>query len=141
MSKFIVVDLNRELVEEVTKLGIEAHCYDYFLKAYATSRPVLLTASNPQWTFGGGIDHIFTKHFPILCRYKQVKGGEMERIANVVFTITVDDKLRASKEQVEKAISFALDNTYEGETLVIHGVGTGIGGMSVQDFCEIIRKI
>lgn len=93
MIKF--VDLNHSLVEKVKALGIKAVCNDYFVEAYRVKRPVLMTASNPMWTFGGGIDATFKKHFPELVRWKQIVGGEMERRANIIFAITVDENLQA----------------------------------------------
>lgn len=137
----IFCDLNRELVEEVRKIGITAYNMDYFLTTYRTPRPVLMTASNPNWTFGGGLDAIFRGHFPELVKYKQFKGGDMERIANICFCITVDENLRATKEQVKKAIQFAVYNTDEDETLILSGVGTGIGGLSNSDFIKVLKEV
>lgn len=139
MIKF--VDLNNNLVEKVRVLGIDAICADYFTIAYKTLRPVLMTASNPHWSMGGGIDYLFTEHFPKLCQYKKVVGGEMERRMNICFCITVNEHLKTDKETVKKAIQFAIDNTYEGETLLIHGAGTGIGGLKEDELVEILSEL
>lgn len=141
MTNIKFVDLNSNLVKMVSELGIESICSDYFLEAYKTPRPVLMTASNPRFTFGGGLDYIFTEHFPKLCQFKQIKGGEEERIANICFCITVGDDYKANKEIVKNAIQFAIDNTDENETLILSGVGTCIGGMSNDEFIKILKEI
>lgn len=141
MKKLKFVDLNHSLVEKVKDIGVEAECGDYFMTALSIPRHVLMTASNPNYTFGGGLDFYFRKHFPLYCEQKQFKKTGMERIGNIVFAETVDENLKATKEQVKKAVQFALDNTYEGETLVLSGVGTGIGCMSEDKFVEILEEI
>jgi hypothetical protein len=134
------IDLNLSLVNEVKKLGIEAIHGDYFLESAKTPCPVLMTASNPSFTFGGGLDYYFKKNYPFLCRYKQVKGGGNERIGNICFIVSVNEDLTASKERVREAIRFGLDNTLEGETLCLSGIGTNIGGMSEDDFIKILKE-
>lgn len=141
MIKIKIIDLNASLVLAAQGRGIDADLGEYFLEGYKEERPVFVTASNPVWTFGGGIDAVFKKHFPELVRYKQMKGGGMERIANVVFAITVDEHLSASKEKVKEAIEFAIAHTGDDETLILSGLGTGIGGMSVKEFIDIVKEV
>lgn len=141
MKKFKFIDLNNSLVEKVREIGVEAICADYFNTALSIPGHVLMTASNPNYTFGGGLDFYFRKHFPFYCEQKQFKKTGMERIGNIVFAETVDENLKATKEQVKKAIQFALDNIYEGETLLLSGVGTGIGGLSEETFIEILKEL
>ena len=86
-----LIDLNHDLIQKAKALGYDAICADYFLESYKTENPVLMTASNPRFTFGGGLDALFMEKFRGLCEYKQVKGGGQERIANIIFAITVDD--------------------------------------------------
>jgi hypothetical protein len=144
MPKIKFVDLNKALVESVRAVGIESVHGDYFLEAYKTPQPVFMTASNPLFTFGGGLDYHFTQHFPKLCEYKRIKSiakGENERISNVCFAITVNDECLATKETIFSAIKFAMENTKQGETLILSGVGTGIGRLSNEDFVEVLSKI
>lgn len=139
--RIIFVDLNNNLVTKVKALGIESCCDDYFRKLLEIPQAVLMTASNPHFSFGGGIDAKFAEYFPYYCKVKQTIGGKMERIGNIVFAITVDSNFKADKETVRKAINFALSKTYRDETLVLSGVGTGIGGMSDDDFVEILKEL
>lgn len=136
-----IIDTNNKLIEACKRAGFDAICADYFREANNIYKHVLCTASNPQWTFGGGIDALFYDKFNGYCVYKQVKGGGMERIGNIVFTITVDSNCRATKEQVQRAIQFAVDNTSDDETLCISGLGTGIGGLSIGEFVGILSGI
>jgi len=139
--KIKIADLNNELIQRLHDKGYNAVCDDYFRVAYNTKKSVLMTASNPMWTFGGGIDAVFTRHFPKLIELKQLNGGGQERIANICFCITVDESIRATKESVKNALEFAIDNTGNEEILVISGVGTGIGGLSVDDFISVLDEL
>lgn len=139
MLKFC--DLNNGLVEKVKEIGIKSVCADYFLEAAKTPYSVLITASNPNFTFGGGIDYHFKKNFPFYCQYKQQKGGGNERIGNINFCITVDETYKSNREMVKKAIEYGLTNLLEHETLLLSGLGTGIGGLSEDEFVEILRGL
>lgn len=136
-----IIDLNRHLIDAAHHAGFNAQWDDYFRGAAQTTNPVLMTASNPQWTFGGGIDRIFKERFPELVAQKQTSGGPMERIKNICFCITVDNTLRATKQSVIDALTFAKQHTNDDETLVISGVGTGIGGLAVNDFIDALKEV
>ena len=141
MRKITFCDLNHSLVSKVEKLGIKAVQNDYFNESLDTLRPVLMTASNPYFTMGGGIDVQFSKNFPLYCREIQHLATGNYRIGNVCFCVTVGSDYKATKEIVKSAIEFAWANTYDGETLLIHGAGTGIGGLSEDTFVEILKEL
>lgn len=137
--KIKFVDRNSDLVSKVAALGIQSVCADYFEEASRTPKAVLMTASNPQWTFGGGIDAAFHKHYPELVESKMRRKEWMERRKNICFCVTVDSNLKANEGLVQRAIGFALRRTEPGETLLIHGAGTGIGGLSHERFLAALR--
>jgi len=139
--KIKIADLNSRLIRRLQEEGLDAECDDYFRVAYRTKRPVLMTASNPMWTFGGGIDAVFAQHFPKLVELKQLKGGAQERISNICFCITVGSNLKADRETVKRALKFAKSQTAEDEVLVMSGVGTGIGGLDIETFAGILKEI
>lgn len=143
MCRIKFVDLNNRLVEKIAKLGIESICADYFQEVLKTRYPILVTASNPHFSFGGGIDAKFYEYFPYLCRAKQLKGGKNERLGNICFCISVDKTFKATKELVQEAIEFAVGTALDGETVLISGLGTGIGSgnFTEDDFVEIMRII
>ena len=98
----IFVDRNRELVDTIDALGLcITSASDYFQLAREVVNPVLMTASNPMWTFGGGIDAAFRREFPELVEKKMETGGDMDRLGNICFCVTVDGELNASRELVE----------------------------------------
>jgi hypothetical protein len=142
MIKFC--DLNHNLVTKVRDLGIESVQNDYFNESVNTPRAVLMTASNPHFSMGGGLDAKFLEYFPYYCKVKQIKGGGNERIGNIIFAVTVGSDFKATKELVKEAIQFAIDNTDEGETLLLSGVGTGIGAngnFTEDDFVEVLKSL
>jgi hypothetical protein len=103
-----------------------------------------MTASNPHFSMGGGLDAKFLEYFPYYCKVKQIKGGGNERIGNIIFAVTVGSDFKATKELVKEAIQFAIDNTDEGETLLLSGVGTGIGAngnFTEDDFVEVLKSL
>lgn len=134
-----LVDLNRSLIQEAKKADIDATWGDYFSDIQPNE--VLITASNPKWTFGGGIDAKFFQLYPFDCREKQEIGGGMERIGRIVFAITVDENLRATEEIITKALEFGLSQLKKGEVLRVSGLGTGIGGLPTNSFIEILKKL
>jgi hypothetical protein len=136
-----LIDLSKDLIDLALENGIDAVYGDYFVEGYKQTKPVFVTASNPAWTFGGGIDYIIAKHFSHLCSIKQNRGGENERIANLIFTITVDNNLKATKEMVGQALKFAIENTCDNETLCLTGLGTGIGCLSIQEFIDLLKSL
>lgn len=144
MSKIKFVDRNLTIVKKVSALGIEAKHEDYFREARNTKNAVLMTASNPMWTFGGGIDYGFKVNYPDLVAEKQYKGGDNERIGNICFVQTVGHDYLATKEIVKNALEFAIKNTRKNETLLISGCGTGIGknkDFTYDTFCELLKDL
>ena len=133
-----IVDLNRSLIQACKEAGLHAEWADYF--ADIQPNEVLITASNPMWSFGGGIDFLFKEKYPELVAEKQEKGGGMERIENIVFAITVDENYKATPKIIEKAIRFALSTLKEGEVLRLSGIGTGIGGLTPAQFVATLKK-
>ena len=141
MKKFKLIDLNRSLIQQAKKASIDAVWGDYFSEAEKIPNAVLITASNPKWTFGGGIDLGFYNHFYSECREKQEKGGGMERIGNIVFAITVNEEYKSTPEIVKQALEFGLSTLKKNETLVTSALGTGIGGLPTDIFIEIIKDL
>lgn len=151
IPKIKFVDQNAHLTETMTNLpfkvsGNTEYFFDvihgdYFREAYKTPFPVLMTASNPLFTFGGGLDYHFMQNFPGLCEYKREVGGGNERIANICFTVTVDKDLESNIDIIKSAMSFALDSVQKNETLIMSGIGTGIGGLSIEDFIDVLSGL
>jgi hypothetical protein len=101
---------------------------------------VLVSASNPDFTMGGGWDACIVKWFPFEVFQAQQNKGKNQRIGDVIFTVTVGRDLRATKELVEEALRFALSNVKKDELLVLTGLGTGIGGLSEDTFVALLES-
>lgn len=139
MTKIIFVDNRASIVSKVAAIGIQAIHADYFETSVKIPRHVLCTASNPSFTFAGGIDRFFYEKYPHYCETKQLKGGGNERIGNICFTISVSRDINASEKLVRDAIRFAIDNTDATETLMLSGLGTFIGGLPEDTFVDILK--
>ena len=141
MPKILFVDNRKSIVERVKEAGFAAKLGDYFIEALKEPRHVLMSASNPSFSYGGGIDRDLQYHFPLYCEAKQKRAySGNERIGNIVFTITVDNRLASNEQLVREALKFAIENTDEGETLVLMGAGTGIGLLKEDVFVEILKE-
>lgn len=75
--KIKFIDLNQELVDKVSKAipHFQSICDDIFNHEW-----VIVSASNPSFTFWGGLDAQIAKRFPNECKEKQEKKGWNERI-------------------------------------------------------------
>lgn len=136
----IFIDNRASIVEKVAQTGIRAIHGDYFKLSAKIPRHVLCTASNPSFTFGGGIDRYFIENFPHYCETKQLKGGGNERIGNICFTISVSSRLDSNESLVRAAIRFAIENTDPTETLCLSAIGTGIGHLNEDRFVGVLKE-
>lgn len=141
MRKFKLIDNRHSLIEKATEAGYDAVQGDYFEEAVRLPHHVLTSASNPHFSFGGGLDVALKHHFPFYCKQKQIRGGGNERIGNMLFLVTVDFKLDSNKQLVRDALIFARNNTLPHETLCICGLGTMIGGLKEEVFIELLKDV
>ena len=137
--KIIFFDKNKELCEMAKTIPeIEVkNCDLSKIKADAIS-----TASNPNFTFGGGIDAILKERFNLKKgEWLEIQKGD-DKIKNVVLNITVDNELITSKELIRKAyINFFNVAKNEGwETVAVCGFGSGIGSLPNSTVIEALRE-
>ena len=121
--KIKFIDINKKLVDKVKKAipHFECICDDIFNHKW-----VIVSASNPDFTFGGWLDALIAKKYPTECKEKQSKKGWNERIGNVIFTITVDNNLKSNKELIRDALVSIMMYWEEGETILLSWLGTSI---------------
>jgi len=132
--KLIFVDKNQSLVDKVKELWIcECYCDNIFNYEW-----LIVSASNPRFTFGGWLDKLIAQKYIMECGAKAWKGGGNERIGGIIFTITVNDNIEATPLLVEQAIQFAIDNTNDGETLLLSGLWTWIWRLPEETFVNIL---
>ena len=134
--KIKFIDLNKWLVKKVSKAipHFECICDDIFNHKW-----VIVSASNPSFTFGWWLDKSIAKKFPNECAEKQSKKGWNERIWNVIFTITVDDNIKSSKELIWKALQSIMMFWEENETILLSWLGTSIWWLSEEDFIDVLK--
>ena len=134
--KIIFIDRNKSLVSKVKKAieflpkewNVSAKCGDIF-----NEDGVIVSASNPHFSLGGGLDALIAEKYPKECGDID-RNDRNQRHGNIIFTITVGEDLKATRELVTEALKAALDNTERDETVLISGLGTGIGGLDEDDF-------
>jgi hypothetical protein len=131
--KILIIDQNKKLIKKVKEAikhlpfkGVSAKAGDIFKE-----KGVIVSASNPNFTCGGGLDKAIMEH-----GYKPPK--KQGRKGNIIWTITVDKEIKSSRELIKEAIKFALSKINRNETLLLTGLGTGIGGLEVDDFVWIL---
>ena len=132
------IDQNEGLVKKVTKAikylpfqGVSAHVGDIF-----KHKGIIVSASNPHFSMGGGLDALIAKKYPDEVKVVQKKNKPMQ-VDNVLFTITVGEDLVATRELIAEALRFAFDEKNHkapNQTILVSGLGTGIGGLDEDDF-------
>ena len=139
--KIVFIDKNESLVAKVKKavkylpFKVTAKCGDIFKE-----KGVIVSASNPMFSMGGGLDALIAEKYPKECGDIDRKEGD-QRHGNVIFAVTVGEDFKATRELVESALNSALDCTEKDETVLISGLGTGIGGLDEDDFVWIFLKV
>ena len=139
--KIKFIDKNQSLVNKVRKATLhlpfraEVLCDDIF-----NYEGVIVSASNPDFTMGAGLDALIAEKYPEEVKQARKNPNKNQRIGNVIFTITVNEDLKATKSRVIKALKFALFNVKKNETALISGLGTGIGGLDEDEFVWIFLK-
>ena len=135
--KLIFVDKNPELIERIKELKMfQAYVWD--IRDYVKDN-LIVTCSNPNFTFWGWVDAVIKELYPEECKQKQAKKWENERIGNVIFTITVDNNIQSSKLLVMKALKSIFCFAKEEENVVLTGLWTAIGWLSIDDFIEVLK--
>ena len=140
MKRVLIIDRNWALIEKVRAaitalpptLSVEAKVGDIF-----EEEGVIVSASNPAFSMGGGLDAQIRRRFPDLCAQVDASKGN-QRIESIVFAVTVGEDYRATPELVASALSFALSSLKDGERLLVSGLGTGIGGLREDEFVRLL---
>lgn len=135
--KILFVDMNNRLCDMVSQLNMcDVICWDILEQEW-----VIVTASNPSFTMWWGLDRAIANKYQSICNRKKTKKWGNERIANIIFTITVDDNIQATPELVSDAIEFAVKNTQDSETVLLSWLGTWIWGLPEKTFVNILSDV
>ncbi|HPO06177.1 MAG TPA: pentapeptide repeat-containing protein, partial [Candidatus Gracilibacteria bacterium] len=137
-------DTNTKLVKKVDKLfkkydyqnryfgELKAICGDIF-EEQKQNGGTICTASNPEFKMGGGLD------FAIRQRFEIDNPKEFKKDGNLFYLITVDENYKSSEKIIQRALCGVFG--FRKYNLILTGIGTGIGGLSDNDFLELLEKI
>jgi hypothetical protein len=135
--QIIFVDTNKQLCQKV----LDARLCPVYNGSIFDLDWVIVTASNPRFSMGWGLDRAISNRYPSLCNWKKSKLWGNERIADIIFTITVGDDIVATFDLVREAIEFAIENTREWETLLLSWLGTWIWWLPEDEFINILSVV
>jgi uncharacterized protein YjbI with pentapeptide repeats len=128
-----LVDKNKELIKETQKVlsgcdFIKCEVGDVFKKAKEYGAKIA-TASNPDFDMAGGLDLAIKQRFPEECRGL----SEFSFTEHLFVVVSVDRSRASSVNIIKRALAgvFAYHRTFD---IVLTGIGTGIGGLSIKDF-------
>jgi len=147
MNKIIFCDKNKEVVNAV-KLLFESsdlinntHCElivsdkdDVFecKKDYPNAK--ILTASNPNFTMGGGLDLAIKEKYHEQC----LNPREFLMTNDLFFVVSVDKDIKATDYYIKRAM-FGSYMCSRKNDIIITGIGTGIGGLSITGFITYLK--
>jgi hypothetical protein len=145
MNKIIFCDTNKSLLKKVKKVFKEisnkTHCElivsnsDLLNTKKKYKGALVATASNPDFTMGGGIDGIIKKEYPEQC--KDIR--EFKFTKDLFFTITCDSNLKTDRKIIQRAL-LGIYFASRKNDIIFTGLGTGIGGLNEDDFISELRK-
>jgi hypothetical protein len=142
MRNLVIIDNRKSIIDRAKEAGFDGIYGDYFNEIVKIPNHVICSASNPAFTYAGGFDRQLAENFPFYCEEKRSRYNENnERIGNICFLISVDNRIQANDELVRDALIFARDNTSKNETLCLMGIGCMIGGLDERVFIEIISEV
>jgi len=142
--KLVFIDKNEELVRRVSALfeKYKTNKWDYELEArvgdISKERDgIFVTASNPEFLAGGGVDGVLAKRFK--SQWKDLKEGVK---ADNLFPVVSVGKDRCAEEwRVMRSLSLVFLLLRNESRVVLTGIGTGIGGLSVNNFCKLLENV
>ena len=131
-------DLNQELCKKIEDLGLVIKVFNQDVFKTKSEYPLakIITASNPQFSAGGGLDLALKIAYPI--EWVQAKEGLIT--TNLCFVISVDKKFRATKELIRLALGRVLVYSKRFD-VILTGLGTGIGGLSFDVFVGLVKEL
>ncbi len=144
MRKLIICDKNKALIESLKKafkevpnktgIEIELVCGDIIALHEKTPNSRIVTASNPEFSPDGGLDAVLAK------KYGWHKPTEFVWNDDLFFVKSVNSDRKATKEIIKRALVgvFAYLPKY---TMLLTGIGTGIGGLAVEVWARALIDI
>jgi uncharacterized protein YjbI with pentapeptide repeats len=142
--KIIFCEKNKELLKKVKEVfkneTNNLHCeliteIDVFKAKKKYPNALITTTSNPDFSMGGGLDALIKEKYPEQCQIPR----EFKFTKDLFFTITVDKNIKSSKSIVQRAL-LGIYFASRKNDIIFTGLGTGIGGLSIDDFISELKK-
>ena len=142
MNKIIFCDKNKELVAKVKEV-IENNKNNLHCELIVdTSGDVLeckekhpdakiVTASNPKFDMGGGLDLILKTKYAEQCQTAR----EFKTTNDLFFVVSVDNDLKSTRKIIQRALLGVYFCSRKND-IILTGLGTGVGGLSSKDFIK-----
>jgi len=134
----IFCDKNKELCEQVKKLNIPDLIIENkdILKCKAKYPNFkICTASNPDFSAGGGLDKILKDKYP----EEWAQSREFNLTENLFFIVSVDNNLKTNNQIITRALAGVLG--YKHKNLILTGIGTSIGGFEISELLKILKNV
>ncbi len=141
MKRVIICDKNQELIDALKELNLsksktklEFICGDVIDLHKNTPNSRIVTASNPDFNPAGGLDKLLAE------KYEWEDCKEFLWTEDLFYVVSVDKHIQATKEIIQRAMIgvWAYSDKY---TMILTGIGTGIGGMSIDDFVRLAKDV
>ena len=143
MRKLIICDKNKELIKAVEKYlkengsgvfdSVEVVHGDVVKLHEKRPETRIVTASNPSFSPDGGLDAVLAKKY-------EWQPKEFSWDSHLFYAVSVDDK-RVSNKNILLRLAVGLLGFSHNFVPILTGVGTGIGGLEVAVFIEILRAV
>jgi len=143
MRKLIVCDKNKELIKAVKKYLKEngSGVFDEVVAVHGDviklhekdSGTRIVTASNPSFSPDGGLDAALAKRY-------SWEPAEFDFDEHLFYAVSVNDKRQSTKDILLRLAVGVLGYSHRFVP-ILTGVGTGVGGLAIETFIEVLHAI
>ena len=134
----IFADTNQELCELVKELipNLTVLNENVFKVKERYPQAKIVTASNPSFNAGGGLDLALSKAYPN--EWRLARNGYLTN--NLLFVVSVNSDFRAYQGLIKLALMVVKRESVSHD-LILTGLGTGIGGLSQKVFVNLLKRV
>ena len=144
MRNLIICDKNKKLINAVNEFvksygfgvfdDVQVICGDVIKVHEKTPNSKIVTASNPQFLPDGGLDLVLSK------KYDWSKAAEFYFSNDLFYVVSVNNDRKSSKEILLRSAVGILGYSTKF-TPILTGIGTGVGGIAIDVFVEVLKAI
>lgn len=139
----IFTDTNKELINEVKKINFsnsnlhtEVIIEDKDVLEVKKQYPdaLIVTASNPEFKAGGGLDAVLSKEYSE--QWKEAQ--EFKFTKDLFFVVSCDNNIKSSRAIIKRAL-LGVYFASRKHNIILTGIGTSIAGLSINEFIEELK--